>query len=62
MQTVVAHENRVDSFFLTRTQSSEISNFDIIFAISEKPWRWGYLDTPPPAFVSDWKDDITNIT
>ena len=35
MQTVMPHENHVDEFFLTHTQSPEIINFDIIFALSE---------------------------
>ena len=35
MQTALAHEYQVHSFVLVDTQSPEISQFDIIFAISE---------------------------
>ena len=34
MQTVIPHINHADSFLLTHTQSPEIVNFDIIFAVS----------------------------
>ena len=40
MQTSLALQNHAKSYFPARTQSSEISNFDNIFAISE------YLNTP----------------
>ena len=36
MQTVIPHENHVDIFFLAHTQSPDIVNFDIIFALLEK--------------------------
>ena len=35
VQTVIPRENNVDGFVLTHTQSPEIINFDIIFALSE---------------------------
>ena len=35
MQSVIPHENNVDSFFLLYTQSPEIITFNIIFALSE---------------------------
>ena len=35
MQTALALQNHAKSFFPARTQSSEISNFGNIFAISE---------------------------
>ena len=47
MQTVIPHENHFDGFFLTHTQSPEIINFDIIFALFLHP------------FSSHWKDYIT---
>ena len=37
MQTVLPHENRIEGFFLTHTQSPEIINFDIISPLSEQP-------------------------
>ena len=35
MQKVVSHENHVDWFLLTHTQSPEIISFGIIFDLSE---------------------------
>ena len=35
MQTVIPHEDHVDGFFLTHTQSPKIINFDTIFALSK---------------------------
>ena len=35
MQTGLPHENDVEDFFLTHTQSPEIISFGIIFALSE---------------------------
>ena len=35
MQTDIPPKNHVDSFFLAHNQSSEIINFNIIFALSE---------------------------
>ena len=36
-QTVLLDENDTEGFFLAHNQSPKISNFDIIFAISEQP-------------------------
>ena len=35
MQSVLPHENHVEGFFRTHSQSPKIINFDIIFALSE---------------------------
>ena len=35
MQTIILFENHVDGFLLSNNQSSEVINFDIIFALSE---------------------------
>ena len=36
IQTVMSHQNHVE-VFLAHTQSPEIVNYDIIFALSEQP-------------------------
>ena len=38
MQTLIQHERHVDGVFLTHTQSPEIINFDIIYALSGLFW------------------------
>ena len=41
MQTVRPHEKHVESFFVAHTQSSKISNFGIISALSEWQIEFG---------------------
>ena len=48
MHTVLEHENHAGDFFLAHTQSSEISDFDIIFAILKYPDVGAILINPPP--------------
>ena len=55
MQTVLPHENHVEGFSLTHTQSQETINFDTILPFQNSPDIGGYYDT---LFISHWEDDI----